>query len=107
KLVEGAPHGGISGAADTGCHRLTESEGVADREHPVPDAHLLRLPERETLDAASIADSQQRNVARRIAGNDLCFVTMRIGGEAYDHLVRLQHRSPAGDDRTIAADREA
>jgi hypothetical protein len=98
-----------AGRNDAGSHRAAESEGIADREHPITDP---RLGARE-LDVGEIiaaVDLDQRHVGLRIGADHLGRIGLAVVGRdlevaaVFDHVI-VGHGVTVGRDEKARAQR--
>jgi hypothetical protein len=94
-------------AHDAHRHRLPEAEGVADREHVVADAHVIRVAQRDGLEVArSLVEAHDRDVRGGVAAED-ARAQLAVVRELDDDLVGAGHDVVVREDDAALVDDEA
>src|SRR5690606_19251495 len=86
--------------------RLTEAERVADRDDEVADVEVVRVAELELAQVARF-DSEQGNVGRRIAADDLGFELAPVGQRDDDRFGVLHDVAVRHDQTFVGVDDDA
>src|SRR5262249_9496249 len=90
-----------------GGHGLLEAERIADRDHPVADAHLVGVAELDVRHGAVRLDLDEREVGLRIDAEHLALELMLARRELHENLVGMLDDVRVGDDRALGADQKA
>ncbi len=87
-------------------HRAAETEGIADREHPIADARLVAVAEFDGLQRLLGLHAQHRNVDLRVLADDLRLELLPVR-EVHGDLVGVGDHMIVGDDDPRRVDDEA
>ena len=91
---------------DAGGQRVVEAVGVADRVGVVADLDLVRVAERERLQAVGV-DLEQREVVRRVGADDLGGELLAVGADLDRDLLGAVDDVLVRDDQAAVVDDEA
>src|SRR5690606_15675686 len=93
------------GADDTGGHRMVETEGRTDGQHPAAHLEFVGLADLHDRQVLAL-DLQQRHVGTRIGADELGFQFATVG-QAHDDLVGIGYHVVVGQDVTVPGNDEA
>ena len=93
------------GAHDPGGHRVLEPEGIADGNHPLPHAELVRIAELDGNQVRGAVDLDERDIRLRIAADDLG-LELLAGVELDDDLVGVLDDVVVGENVAGGVDDE-
>ena len=89
---------------DAGSSRAVEAEAVCQPDHPIADAHVAGVIERNVLEASAAVDAQHGNIRGFVRADDISRQIAAIAGVdgdffGFDHVM-------IGDDGAVLADEE-
>ena len=95
------------GADDACRHGLLETEGIADRHHPIADTQVPRIPELQGRNLSLRLYLHQRDIGLRIGAENLGLVLMLSRRKLHEDLVGMFDHVVVGDDQAVGADGES